>query len=75
MSKPLAYSKQEIESCIMAGITRYEEDKKNFGGKLGSSDKMAVLGASWKQIPPDGRAMLKKQQPDVYKQAISLFGE
>lgn len=77
MSTSIPYSKQEIESCIMAGVAKYEEDKGAFQQRLGSSDGMAFLGATWKKLKnqPEGVEFLKKNQPDVYRQAVSMFGE
>jgi len=77
MSKPLPFSKQEIESCILSGIAAYEEDKKLFGQKVESSDNMAFLGATWKKLKnqPEGLKFLKETQPEIYRQALSLFGE
>lgn len=75
MSKPIGFSKQEIESCILAGFTQYEEDKKRFQSMLGTSDDLAFMGATWKRMSPDARGFLKKSQPEVFRQAVSLFGE
>jgi hypothetical protein len=74
MAKPLPFSTQEINDSIMAGFAMFQDDQKKVKETLGAADDMAVLGALWKSMTPGAKDAIKNANPQVHKQATSMFG-
>jgi hypothetical protein len=74
-SKPMPYSRQEISDAIMSGMALFQEDFKVFKSLLGAADDAAILAATWRKMPPAAKDYLKQNNPDIHRQARSMFGE
>ncbi len=74
MAKPLPFSTQEIDDSIMAGFAAFAEDQRKVKEVLGAANDLAILGALWKAMSPQAKDYINKSNPQVHKQATSLFG-
>lgn len=75
MAKPTPFSTQEIDDSILDGFAQFQEDQTKIKQLLGAADDMAILGAVWRKMGPEAKGYIQRTNPDLHRQATSMFGQ